>query len=67
MAAAIHFDHQSVVMAIEVGNVRADGMLAAEFGLAKLAVLQDVPKALFSKGAAPPKGTASGRWLWHGY
>jgi hypothetical protein len=59
MTAGVHFDHQPMLMAIEVRSIWADGMLASELGISNLTVPQEVPEALFGACAASPEGTAS--------
>ena len=49
---SVHFDDQAGFMAEKVGDERPDGVLAAEFESAQLAVAQVFPEVLFGGGCS---------------
>ncbi len=54
--AAVQFDHQAPIDADEVGDVVAEGMLAAELAAGHTAVAQEVPQARFGIGGGMAHG-----------
>src|SRR3546814_4575910 len=57
MLAAIQFDDEAGFFAQEVGNVTADGSLAAEFVVLQPAGAEMVPEALFGFGGVLAEGS----------
>ncbi len=56
MLAAVDLDDQLLLQAEEIDDVRADGLLAAEFVACELAVAQGVPEELLGVGLVPSQG-----------